>query len=92
MTNIPPMNEPVSKRLPFFCGLGGSGATVGIGTADEDGTIVDVIIGDGEMNVEFIINDVIFIMMDEDVALIKMVDDMFMDDDIFMDVELVVTL
>ena len=87
MTNIPPMNEPVSKRLPFFCGLGGSGAIVGIGAADEDSATVDVIIGDGEMDVEFIIDDVIFIMMGEDVALIKRVVD-----DMFMDVELVVTL
>ena len=86
MTNIPPMNEPVSKRLPFFCGLGGGGAFVVNGAADEDGTTVDDIAGDGEMDVEFIINDVIFIMIDEDVALIKRVDDMFMD------VEFVVTL
>ena len=65
------MKEPVSKRLPFFCGFGGGGAAVVV-TIDEDGIIDDdVIIGDGEM-VELLIDDVIFIT-DDEVALIEMV-------------------
>ena len=67
------MKEPVSKRLPFFCGFGGGGAAVVV-TIDEDGIIDDdVIIGDGEM-VELLIDVVIFIT-DVEVALMEIVVD-----------------
>lgn len=96
MRNIPPMKEPVSKRLSFFvCGLGGGGAIVVGATGEEDGAICDdVIIGDGEM-VELMIDDVIFIadgvmfIADDKVALIEMVGDGAV---VFMNVVLVVTL